>query len=223
MRSLILIFVYLSKDISKRWLETPGAVLARVSIAVSLCLLFLLMQAGFILAERAIEKKIESFGINSMILRTSASANGAFRPELSTLFEPLAEDGLYFPFSFLFFLGRAFERRKSEGRRVRRGCLAGFVRNDRRVRSIAKRRDSFGSRLSRVFDRAGAAQRQLFDSVVVYPPAVLRFVTLSKPVLFIPKSKIHAIGLRDMQESLFLPVGRTRKVGGSHRIHGSSS
>ena len=58
-----------------------------------------------------------------MILRTSASANGAFRPELSTLFEPLAEDGLYFPF-LLVFLGRAFERRKSEGRRVRRGCLA---------------------------------------------------------------------------------------------------
>ena len=53
-----LIFVYLSKDIS-RWLETPGAVLARVSIAVSLCLLFLLMQAGFILAERAMKENRE--------------------------------------------------------------------------------------------------------------------------------------------------------------------
>ena len=99
MRSLILIAVYLSKDISKRWLETPGAVLARVSIAISLCLLFLLMQAGFILAEHAIERKIESFGINSMILRTSPPGSGALRPELSTLFEPLAEEGLYFPFS----------------------------------------------------------------------------------------------------------------------------
>ena len=161
MRSLILIFVYLSKDISKRWLETPGAVLARVSIAVSLCLLFLLMQAGFILAERAIEKKIESFGINSMILRTSASANGAFRPELSTLFEPLAEDGLYFPFSFLFSLAEL-----SNGEKVRvvvygedalpalSEMIEGFdhLQND----------GFFGTRLSRVFDRAGATQRQLF-------------------------------------------------------------
>jgi hypothetical protein len=61
MRSLILIAVYLSKDISKRWLETPGAVLARVLIAVSLCLLFLLMQAGFILGEQAIQKKNRKF------------------------------------------------------------------------------------------------------------------------------------------------------------------
>ena len=73
--------------------------------------LFLLMQAGFILAERAIENR--SFGINSMILRTT-SANGAFRPELSTLFEPLAENGLYFPFSFLFSLAEL-----SNGEKVR--------------------------------------------------------------------------------------------------------
>ena len=214
MRSLILIFVYLSKDISKRWLETPGAVLARVSIAVSLCLLFLLMQAGFILAERAIEKKIESFGINSMILRTSASANGAFRPELSTLFEPLAEDGLYFPFSFLFSLAEL-----SNGEKVRV-----VVYGEDALPALSEMIEGFDHLQNDVILLAHGYPVSLiervrlkdnfFDSVVVYPPAVLRFVTLSKPVLFIPKSKIHAIGLKDMQESLFYLSDKPGKLEG---------
>ena len=66
MRSLILISVYLSKDLFNRWLETPGAVLARVLIAVSLCLLFLFMSAGFSLTEQAMQKKIESFDFATM-------------------------------------------------------------------------------------------------------------------------------------------------------------
>ena len=203
MRSLILIAVYLSKDISKRWLETPGAVLARVSIAISLCLLFLLMQAGFILAEHAIERKIESFGINSMILRTSPPGSGALRPELSTLFEPLAEEGLYFPFSALFSLAEL-----SNGEKVRV-----IVYGEDALPALSEMIDGFDQLQADAFLLAYGYPESLiervrlgdnfFDSVVVYPPPVLRFVTLSKPVLFIPASKIHAIGQKGMQESLF--------------------
>jgi hypothetical protein len=203
MRSLILIVVYLSKDISKRWFETPGAVLARVSIAVSLCLLFLLMQAGFILAEHAIEKKIESFGINSMILRTSSPSNGSLRPELSTLFEPLAEEGLYFPFSSLYSLAEL-----SNGEKMRV-----IVYGEDALPALSEMIDGFDQLQADAFLLAHGYPESLiervrlrdnfFDSVVVYPPAVLRFVTLSKPVLFIPAAKIHAIGLNGMQESLF--------------------
>ena len=203
MRSLILIAVYLSKDISKRWLETPGAVLARVLIAVSLCLLFLLMQAGFILGEKAIQKKIESFGINSLILRTSPSGNGSLRPELSALFEPLAEEGLYFPFSFLFSLAEL-----SNGEKVRvvvygedalpalSEIIVGFDRLPTNAFLMAHGYPE--SLIERV-----QLRDHFFDSVVVDPHPVLRFVTLSKPVLFIPSSKIDAIGLKGMQESLF--------------------
>ena len=102
MRSLILISVYLSKDLFNRWLETPGAVLARVLIAVSLCLLFLFMSAGFSLTEQAMEKKIESFGVNTMIVRSIGPSPGQSRAGMSELLEPLGEQGTYFPFSMLY-------------------------------------------------------------------------------------------------------------------------
>ena len=102
MRSLILISVYLSKDLFSRWLETPGAVLARVLIAISLCLLFLFMSAGFLLTEQAMEKKIESFGVNTMIVRSIGPPPGKSRAEMGELLDPLGEQGLYFPFSMLY-------------------------------------------------------------------------------------------------------------------------
>ena len=102
MRSLILIFVYLSKDILKRWLETPGAVFARLLIAISLCLLFLFMQAGFVLTEKAVERKIESFGLNTMILRSTGFSKTEVRPSLDQLLSSLSELGTYLPFSSLY-------------------------------------------------------------------------------------------------------------------------
>jgi len=203
MRSLILIFVYLSKDISKRWLETPGAVLARVSIAVSLCLLFLLMQAGFILAEHAIQKKIESFGIDSMILQTSPPSSSSLRPEISVLFESLAGEGIYFPFSSLFSLAEL-----SGGEKVRV-----IVYAENALPALSKMISGFDQLEADAFllthgypessvDRVRLMDN-FFDSTVVSPPTVLRFVTLNKPVLLISEKRIRAIGLGGSQESLF--------------------
>jgi len=203
MRSLILIFVYLSKDISKRWLETPGAVLARVSIAVSLCLLFLLMQAGFILAEHAIQKKIESFGIDSLILQTSPPSSSSLRPEISVLFESLAEEGIYFPFSSLFSLAEL-----SGGEKVRV-----IVYAENALPALSKMIPGFDQLEADAFllthgypessvDRVRLMDN-FFDSTVVSPPTVLRFVTLNKPVLLISEKRIRSIGLGGSQESLF--------------------
>ena len=213
MRSLILIFVYLSKDISKRWLETPGAVLARVLIAVSLCLLFLLMQAGFMIAEHAIEKKIESFGINSMILRTSPPRQDQLRPELNALFQPLAQKGLYFPFKSLYSLAELSTGEKAkvviyaeDALPALSDMITGF---DHLQSSVFLLAHGYPEAL---IERVGLKDH-FFDSVVVPPPPVLRFVTLNKPVLFIPSATSRALGLKGMQESLYFIASESGQIG----------
>ena len=79
---------------------------------------------------------------------------------------------------------------------------ARFVRNDRRFDQLQNSVIPIHGYPVSLIERV-RLKDNIFDSVVVCPPAVLRFVTLSKPLLFIPKTKLHSHGLRGMQESLF--------------------
>ena len=204
MRSLILIFVYLSKDILKRWLETPGAVFARVLIAISLCLLFLFMQAGFILTERAVEKKIESFGLNTMILRSTGLSKEEVRPSLSQLLSSLGEMGTYIPFSSLY-----VNAQLSSEKRVKvviyndhsipgLNALMGWDRLQGPVFLAA-----YGYPEAMV-ERV-KVWKFFFDAEVVKPPSILRFISLNDPLLFIPESMASVFDQFSVQESvLFL-------------------
>ena len=204
MRSLILIFVYLSKDILKRWLETPGAVFARVLIAISLSLLFLFMQAGFVLTERAVEKKIESFGLNTMILRSTGLSKEEVRPSLSQLLSSLGEMGTYIPFSSLY-----VNAQLSSEKRVKvliyndhsipgLNALMGWDRLQGPVFLAA-----YGYPEAMV-ERV-KVWKFFFDAEVVKPPSILRFISLNDPLLFIPESMARSFEQFSVQESvLFL-------------------
>ena len=205
MRSLILIFVYLSKDLFKRWLETPGAVFARVLIAVSLCLLFLFMGAGFSLTEKAMEKKIESFGVNTMLVRSIGVDPDKSRAAMAELLSPLAGEGTYLPFSMLYLNAS-----------LSTGTKARIVLYD--DRSLPALSNLLGGKLplgSPVFltafgypeamiERVGVRDF-FFDAEVISPSKVLRFVSLNAPILFIPNSMAGPLAHYTVQESaLFL-------------------
>ena len=204
MRSLILIFVYLSKDILKRWLETPGAVFARVLIAISLCLLFLFMQAGFILTERAVEKKIESFGLNTMILRSTGLSKEEVRPSLSQLLSSLGEMGTYIPFSSLYVNALLSSEKRAkvviynDHSIPGLNALMGWDRLQGPVFLAA-----YGYPKAMV-ERV-KVWKSFFDAEVVKPPSILRFISLNDPLLFIPESMATAFDQFSVQESvLFL-------------------
>ncbi len=202
MRSLILIFVYLSKDILKRWLETPGAVFARVLIAISLCLLFLFLQTGFSLTEQAVEKKIQSFGLNTMILRSTSISKTEVRPSLDELLSPLAEKGIYFPFSSLFVNAELSDKKR----------LRVVIYNKYALPALISLMGGIEKVQSPVFLAAYGypeAMRErikvhnvFFDAEVVKPPSVLRFISLNKPLLFIPESMAQVFERFSVQESI---------------------
>ena len=204
MRSLILIFVYLSKDILKRWLETPGAVFARVLITISLSLLFLFMQAGFVLTERAVEKKIESFGLNTMILRSTGLSKEEVRPSLSQLLSSLGEMGTYIPFSSLYVNAQLSSEKRAKV----------VIYNDHSIPGLNALM-GWDRLQGPVFLAAYGYPEAMvervkvwkffFDAEVVKPPSILRFISLNDPLLFIPESMATVFGQFSVQESvLFL-------------------
>lgn len=202
MRSLILIFVYLSKDLVNRWLDTPGAVLARVLIAISLCLLFLFMSAGFSLTEQAMEKKIESFGVNTMIVRSIGPPPGQSRAEMDELLAPLAEEGLYFPFSMLYLNANLSSGKKARIVLYDKESLPAMIQL---LGELPETRTpvflaAYGYPEAMI-ERVGVRDF-FFDAVVIKPPKVLRFVSLNVPILFIPRSMGEVLAGFTVQESV---------------------
>lgn len=204
MRSLILIFVYLSKDILKRWLETPGAVFARVLIAISLSLLFLFMQAGFVLTERAVEKKIESFGLNTMILRSTGLSKEEVRPSLDKLLSTLGEMGTYIPFSSLYVNAQLSSEKRAKVVIYNDHSIPGLnalMGWDRLQGSVFLAAYGYPEAM---VERV-KVWKFFFDAEVVKPPSILRFISLNDPLLFIPESMATVFDQFSVQESvLFL-------------------
>ena len=204
MRSLILIFVYLSKDILKRWLETPGAVFARLLIAISLCLLFLFMQAGFVLTEKAVERKIESFGLNTMILRSTGFSKTEVRTSVDQLLSSLSELGTYLPFSSLYVNAELSSKKRAKV----------IVYNDHSIPGLNSLMGWDGSQGPIFLAAYGYPKAMVervkvwkffFDADVVKPPSILRFISLNDPLLFIPESMARPFEKFSVQESvLFL-------------------
>lgn len=108
MKASILIASYLLKDIWCRWLETPGAVAARVIVAALLALLMLFVQAAFVLAARSLESRVLAFGAN-VIAVTSTSSQQALadgRPPLAALLDPLRAEGSLLTLKLVFTAAR---------------------------------------------------------------------------------------------------------------------
>lgn len=91
MKAWTLIAFYLSKDIWSRWLEHPGAVLARLLVGVLLAALLLFAQAGFMLAGRSLESRVARLGAGTLLLTEVAPSDRLDRASLGTLMSPLAD------------------------------------------------------------------------------------------------------------------------------------
>ncbi len=97
MRSSILICVYLAKEIFSGWLTTPTAFFARFMLSLFLCLSYMILNIFFSLAESKIQRKIDSFGLGTIILKTFENKVSG-NPKINHLFQSLAYEGVFFPF-----------------------------------------------------------------------------------------------------------------------------
>lgn len=91
MKAWTLIAFYLSKDIWSRWLEHPGAVLARLLVGVLLAALLLFAQAGFLLAGRSLETRVARLGAGTLLLTEVSGPDRADRPSLGEILAPLGD------------------------------------------------------------------------------------------------------------------------------------
>lgn len=85
MKAWILTAFYLWKDIWSRWLETPGAVFARLAVGVLLAALMLLAQAALLLAERSLEVRVARMGAQVLTVTESVTSDATTRPSLGQL------------------------------------------------------------------------------------------------------------------------------------------
>lgn len=91
MKAWILIVFYLSKDICSRWLEHPGALLARLLVGTLLAALLLFTQAGFLLTGRSLEARVARLGAGTLLLTEVAGPDRTERAPLGVLLAPLAD------------------------------------------------------------------------------------------------------------------------------------
>jgi hypothetical protein len=79
MKSLILIGSYLWKDTLSRWLEQPSTVLARVFVGALMVSVATFILVAFLMLERTLRERLESFGINTLVVKEMVMVND---PEL---------------------------------------------------------------------------------------------------------------------------------------------
>jgi hypothetical protein len=96
MRSSTLIVSYLWKDTWSRWLEQPSSAFARLFVGALLVMVATVILVAFTLLERSVRSRLESFGLNTLVVRENVSG---IDPELVHNTErpdrlaPLAEAG----------------------------------------------------------------------------------------------------------------------------------
>lgn len=96
MRSSILIASYLWKDTWKRWFEQPGSPLARLFVTGLLALVATVILVAFHLLERNLRERLERFGLNTIVVRETVSADSrdlAIFADAPDRLAPLAEHG----------------------------------------------------------------------------------------------------------------------------------
>lgn len=91
MKAWILTAFYLWKDIWSRWVETPGAVLARLAVGVLLAALMLLGQAALLLAERSLEVRVARMGAQVLTITESVTSDANTRPALGQLLRSVTD------------------------------------------------------------------------------------------------------------------------------------
>lgn len=73
MKSSTLIVSYLWKDTWSRWLEQPSSALARLFVGALLVVVATVILVAFSLLERSVRARLESFGLNTLVVRETVS------------------------------------------------------------------------------------------------------------------------------------------------------
>jgi len=200
MNSSILIVTYLLKDILRGWIETPGALVARLLVATSLCLIVLFLNAGFQLAERAIEEKVEALGVNTVIVKVFRDSLERPTPRLADILLPLQDSGVFLPVELTFVRATLPNGQKAQVAVYDAAALPGF-------NSII---DGFGQLENAVFlanQRYPATssvrvnvEGHVMSAEVVEVPSVFRYLSRGTPVLFVPAVLGSAFVEKPVQE-----------------------
>src|SRR3954467_9760997 len=73
MKSSTLIASYLWKDTWSRWWEQPSSLLARLFVGALLVIVATVILVSFSLLERSLRARLESFGLNTLVVRENVS------------------------------------------------------------------------------------------------------------------------------------------------------
>lgn len=206
MRPLILISGYLAKDILRRWLETPAALFSRFLLCASLCLFYVFLSAFFLLAERKIQKKIDSMGLGTIIFKAFDSERPKDRAQAGNLFSPLSKKGIFVPFEHTFLLGEMHGDKTCRVILFDEQSMPGLVQLSE---NFAKVREPYFV-VSKGFPESFRVPVILYDYVlepeVIAPPPIFDLLSKDSPILFISKEFSRSFG-EGMNQEAFLFIG----------------
>ena len=210
MKSLILISVYLAKDILRRWIETPTAFLSRFMLCTCLSLLYVILSAVFLLAEMKIQRKIDSIGLATILLKTFEQSEQSGRPKVRNLFASLSESGVFVPFEHTFLMGKL-----SGGKTCRviifdDNALAGMMKLSKEFQEVRNSHFLASRGYPRAFREKISFQGFILDTEVISPPPIFEFLAKDSPLLMISDEYAKGLG-KGMRNEGFIFIGNDYK------------
>jgi hypothetical protein len=195
--------------------KTPGAFLARILVTTTLAALFLLVNAGFILSEKAIDQRIESLGIRTLFIRATPDKDLAMQPSLSNLFAPLSEYGTFIPLKVPYLRGETEGGRRLTLVIYGEEALPGLLELIPGLEANKNAQFVLVNGYPEGFPLRVDVEGFRFDALAMAPPASLRYISRNRPVLFVPEAGFSAAAGSNYQEAVFLTLSN---VGDLHRL-----
>ena len=199
MKSSILISTYLVKDVLMSWWSTPTAFLARFFLCTFLCSAYLALNAFFVLAESKIQKKIDSFGLGTILLKAFDHQEENDRTRLADLFAPLGEEGLFLPFEHSYLLGELTNGKKCRIISYDEGGIRGLLGLSERFSNVGAPYFLATNDFPEAHVEYVKIHDLLLEAEVFRPPQILNLFSQDQAILFVSKNLL--MGLAPLKET----------------------
>lgn len=212
MRSLILILIYLTKDVLRSWVTTPGAFFARILVTTALATLFLMVNAGFVLSERAIDQKIESMGVRTIFVSAPHSGSATTQASLAGLLAPLSDHGTYLPIKIPFIRGEIVGGAAVEVVMYREEALTGLVELIPELANFDSSKVLLMHGFPQGFEQRVDFASFRFDASTLAPTSVFTAISRNRPVLLLPEGGFSSVVGQSYQEAILLKVDDVQDI-----------
>ena len=145
------------------------------------------MQAGFLITERAVERKIKGFGLNTLIVRSYDTNKKESFPRFDELFGLLSNKGTFLPFNVLHAKAQLAGKKKAKVIIYKEEAIP-VLHRLLPIQNIKNQVFLTTHTYPEAMQVRAEISSYFFDAEALKPHPVFRFISSSEPLLFLPDS-----------------------------------